>query len=105
MDRVPEQVGLTERADDPVRGYSLGMRQRLGMTMALLPQPELLVLDEPTNGSTRAASRAMRVLNNWLRLAGTTVFVCSHLLAELETLADHLVLVSAGRLVFRGAHR
>ncbi|HMA46760.1 MAG TPA: ABC transporter ATP-binding protein [Frankiaceae bacterium] len=99
---VLDVVGLAERASDRYRSYSLGMKQRLGIAAALLPDPELLVLDEPTNGLDPAGIREVRDLLRGLADGGTTVFVSSHLLAEIEQVCDHLVVVRAGRLVFAG---
>ncbi len=105
-DRVPQvlgRVGLGERGGDPFRSYSLGMKQRLGIAAALLPRPRLLVLDEPTNGLDPAGIAQMRELIASFRDEGMTVFVSSHLLSEVEQVADHLVMISNGRLVFQGS--
>jgi ABC-2 type transport system ATP-binding protein len=99
---VLEIVELSDRADDFVRSYSLGMKQRLGVAAALLPSPELCILDEPTNGLDPAGIREMRVLMRGLADRGITVFVSSHLLAEIEAVCDHLVLIDRGRIVFQG---
>jgi ABC-2 type transport system ATP-binding protein len=104
--RVPqvlERVGLAERGGDPFRSYSLGMKQRLGIAAALLPRPRLLVLDEPTNGLDPAGIAQMRELIASFRDEGMTVFVSSHLLSEVEQVADHLVLIRQGRLAFQGS--
>lgn len=103
VDAVLDQVALTTRADDRYRSYSLGMKQRLGIAAALLRQPELLVLDEPMNGLDPAGMREIRALLRDLVVSGVTVFVSSHLLAELQQLCDHLVVIRAGRLVFEGS--
>jgi ABC-2 type transport system ATP-binding protein len=95
-------VGLDERAGDPVRTYSLGMRQRLGIAAALLVDPQLLILDEPTNGLDPAGTMEMRVLLRRLADDGMTVFVSSHLLHEIQTICDHIVLIAEGRLRFSG---
>ncbi len=103
--RVPqvlERVGLAPRGADAYRSYSLGMKQRLGIAAALLPEPELLVLDEPTNGLDPAGIAQMRDLLSSFRDEGMTVFVSSHLLAEVQHVADHLVLVRQGRIAFEG---
>jgi ABC-2 type transport system ATP-binding protein len=103
--RIPEvlaRVGLAERGRDAYRSYSLGMKQRLGIAAALLPRPRLLVLDEPTNGLDPAGIAQMRELIASFRDEGMTVVVSSHLLAEIEQVADHLVLIRAGRLAFAG---
>jgi lantibiotic transport system ATP-binding protein len=96
-------VRLTADAGRPVRGYSLGMRQRLGLALALLSDPELLVLDEPTNGLDPAGIQEMRDLIRALPAErGITVFLSSHLLREVEQVATHVGIVQAGRLVFQG---
>lgn len=103
--RVPqvlERVGMAERGGDRFRSYSLGMKQRLGIAAALLPRPELLILDEPTNGLDPSGIAQMRHLIAGLRDEGITVFVSSHLLSEVEQVADHLVLIDQGRLVYQG---
>ena len=102
-DRVLAQVGLAQDARRPVRAYSLGMRQRLGLALALLGNPRLLVLDEPTNGLDPVGIQEMRELIRRLpRESGATVFLSSHLLAEVEQTADHLVVIHRGRLRFQG---
>jgi ABC-2 type transport system ATP-binding protein len=100
---VLAQVGLSERAGDLVRSYSLGMKQRLGVAAALLPEPELVILDEPANGLDPAGIREIRALLRGLADGGGTVFVSSHLLAEVEAICDHLVMISRGRVVFQGS--
>ena len=99
---VLESVGLTARADDPVKGYSLGMRQRLGLAAALLKDPELLVLDEPANGLDPDGMRQMRRSLRRLGDEGRTVFVSSHLLAEVSQLCDRVAVLRKGRCVFSG---
>jgi ABC-2 type transport system ATP-binding protein len=94
-----EQVGLAGAADRRVRGYSLGMRQRLGIASALLRRPRLLVLDEPTNGLDPQGIREIRDLLFDLNRAGTTVFLSSHLLAEVEQLCTRVGVLDRGRLV------
>jgi ABC-2 type transport system ATP-binding protein len=98
-----ERVGLAERADDLVRGYSLGMRQRLGIAVALLKDPELLVLDEPANGLDPAGIREVRELIGRLSGEGRTVFLSSHLLGEVEQVCTEVAIVSAGRTVAQGS--
>ncbi len=100
---VLETVELSDRANDLVRAYSLGMKQRLGVAAALLPDPELMILDEPTNGLDPAGIREIRALLRSLADRGITVFDSSHLLAEIETICDHLVLIDSGRIAFQGA--
>jgi ABC-2 type transport system ATP-binding protein len=102
VDAALERVGLAGRAGDRVGGYSLGMKQRLGIAAALLGEPDLLVLDEPANGLDPAGILEIRALLVDLANDGSTVFVSSHLLAEIEQLADRLVLIKDGRLLFEG---
>src|SRR5262249_49329161 len=87
---VLDRVGLAERADDPVRPYSLGMRQRLGLGAALLRDPELLILDEPANGLDPAGIKETRDLLRRLGDEGRTVFLSSHLLGEVEQICDRV---------------
>jgi ABC-2 type transport system ATP-binding protein len=104
--RIPEMleaVGLTHAADRHVGGYSLGMRQRLGLAAALLGDPPVLVLDEPGNGLDPQGIRWLRDLLRERAAVGGTVFVSSHLLAEVEHLADEIVVLNHGRLVATGA--
>jgi ABC-2 type transport system ATP-binding protein len=103
VDEVLDIVDLGDRAGDLFRSYSLGMKQRLGVAAALLPEPQLLVLDEPTNGLDPTGIIETRALLRQLREEGMTVLVSSHLLAELEQVADWLVLIQGGRLLFQGA--
>jgi ABC-2 type transport system ATP-binding protein len=102
VDAALERVGLAGRAGDRVGGYSLGMKQRLGIAAALLGEPDLLVLDEPANGLDPAGILEIRALLRTLADGGSTVFVSSHLLAEIEQLADRLVLIKDGKLLFEG---
>jgi ABC-2 type transport system ATP-binding protein len=102
VDEVLEQVGLTVAADKRVKAYSQGMRQRLGLALALLGDPELLVLDEPTNGLDPSGMREMRTLLRGLADVGTTIFVSSHLLAEVESMCDRVGVMAQGRLVAQG---
>ena len=99
---VLERVGLGDRGRDAYKAYSLGMKQRPGLAAALLPQPRLLILDEPTNGLDPAGIVQVRDLISSFRDEGMTVFVSSHLLAEIEQVADHLVMIQQGKLVFQG---
>ncbi len=96
-----ELVGLGAVGPRPVRAYSLGMRQRLGLAGALLRRPELLVLDEPTNGLDPQGIREIRDLLRVLNAEGTTVFLSSHLLAEVEQLCSRIGLLDRGRLVLQ----
>ncbi|WP_026925029.1 ABC transporter ATP-binding protein [Glycomyces arizonensis] len=103
VDEVLEQVGLRDQAKQSVKGYSLGMRQRLAVAQALLKQPELLVLDEPANGLDPAGIHHMRALLQWLaHEQGVTVLVSSHLLSEVQQLCDSMTIVSRGRRIVDG---
>jgi ABC-2 type transport system ATP-binding protein len=99
---VLDRVGLLQRSGDPYRSYSLGMKQRLGIAAAMLASPELLILDEPTNGLDPAGIVEMRDLIRSLADDGMTIFVSSHLLAEIEHICEHLVMISEGQTVFQG---
>lgn len=97
-----EIVRLTEAADRPVKGYSLGMKQRLGIAMALLGHPELLILDEPTNGLDPAGIQEMRrLIKDMPRQYGMTVLVSSHLLSEIDQIATQVGIIHEGRLIFQ----
>ena len=103
--RIPELldlVGLADRAGDRFGRYSLGMKQRLGIAAALLGDPELLVLDEPTNGLDPVGISEMRDLIGRLAGGDRTVLVSSHLLSELEHVCDWLLIIDGGRLVYAG---
>jgi ABC-2 type transport system ATP-binding protein len=102
VDELLELVGLRERQKDKVSGYSLGMKQRLGIAGALLSDPRLLLLDEPANGLDPAGIVAMRETLRRLAAAGKTVFVSSHLLGEVRVLADVVGIITAGKLVREG---
>jgi ABC-2 type transport system ATP-binding protein len=97
-----DQVGLGDRAKSKYKTYSLGMKQRLGIAAALLPNPKLLMLDEPTNGLDPEGIQEVRALLRQLADNGTTVFVSSHLLSELEIISDYLVMLRKGEVVFSG---
>src|SRR3954471_12780131 len=98
-----ELVGLSEsEADRRVRDYSLGMRQRLGIAHALIGDPEVLILDEPANGLDPAGIRWMRDLLRGHADRGATVLLSSHLLHEIEVVADDLVVIGNGRIVAQG---
>jgi len=102
-DRVLGLVDLARDARRPVREYSLGMRQRLGVAMALLGQPSLLILDEPTNGLDPAGIQDLRELFRGLpKTTGAAILLSSHLLAEVELVADHLVVIHRGKLRYQG---
>ena len=103
IDKVLQTVELGKDAHRPVREYSLGMRQRLGIALALLNQPRLLILDEPTNGLDPAGIAAMRQLvRHMARELGVSVFLSSHLLIEVEQLASHVGVIHGGHLLFQG---
>jgi ABC-2 type transport system ATP-binding protein len=99
---VLESVELTDRARDPAGRYSHGMKQRLGLAMALLPDPELLIVDEPASGLDPLGIIQLRELLRRLRGQGKTIFMSSHLLGELERVADWLVVLNQGRSLFCG---
>ena len=102
IQKLLEIVGLADRGDSKYKTYSLGMKQRLGIAASLLPNPKLLVLDEPTNGLDPAGIQEIRNLLRKLADAGTTVFVSSHLLSEIEMISDHLVMLRLGKVIFSG---
>ncbi|HEY3264720.1 MAG TPA: ABC transporter ATP-binding protein [Actinomycetota bacterium] len=102
IDETLERVGLADAATKRVRAYSQGMRQRLGIALALLGSPEILVLDEPTNGLDPSGMREIRRLLRSLADDGVTVFVSSHLLGEVEAVCDRVGVLSRGRLVAEG---
>jgi ABC-2 type transport system ATP-binding protein len=102
IEELLELTGLKERASDKVSTYSLGMKQRLGIAAALLSDPALLMLDEPANGLDPAGIVAMRETLRYLASLGKTVFVSSHLLAEMQQMADVVGIIAAGRLVREG---
>lgn len=97
-----DEVGLTDLADDRVRGFSLGMRQRLGLAAALLTQPRLLVLDEPANGLDPAGKKHVHGVLTRLARDGTTVVLSSHRMDDLEALCDEVTILATGRVVFSG---
>jgi ABC-2 type transport system ATP-binding protein len=101
IDDALDQVGLGGVDRRPVRAYSLGMRQRLGLAAALLRAPRLLVLDEPTNGLDPQGIREIRNLLRGLHTGGTTVFLSSHLLAEVEQLCTRVGVLDRGRMVLQ----
>ena len=100
VDEVLAWVGLADAATRRVGGYSLGMRQRLGLAFALLGDPGVLVLDEPINGLDPEGIRWMRSFLRDLAAQGRTVLVSSHLLSEVQQTVDRLVIISQGRLVY-----
>ena len=102
LNELLERVGLAERADDRVRTYSQGMKQRLGLAYALLGDPEILFLDEPTNGMDPDGMAEIRDLIRSLGTGGRTVLLSSHLLHEVEQVCDSVAILSRGRLVVQG---
>ena len=103
--RALAQAGLAELADRKVKGYSQGMRQRLGLAVAMMRQPSLLLLDEPANGLDPAGMAEFRAVVRSLADGGTTVFLSSHLLAEVEQVCDQIAVIQSGRLVSQGPAR
>ncbi len=103
IDASLERVGLRDRAKDPVRTYSLGMKQRLAIAATLLRDPSLLILDEPANGLDPAGIVEVRELLRSLGSEGRTVFVSSHILSEVQQTADHVAIVAKGKLIKAGA--
>lgn len=102
IDDVLDQVGLTDVADDRTRGFSLGMRQRLGLAAALLTKPRLLVLDEPSNGLDPAGKKQVHGVLNRLASDGTGVVLSSHRMDDLEALCSEVTILATGRVVFSG---
>ena len=101
--RLLDLVGMTERADDKVKGYSMGMRQRLALAQAMLGKPRLLILDEPTNGLDPNGIHGLRVLLRKLATEqGMTIFFSSHLLSEVEELCDRVVVLNRGEVKAAG---
>jgi ABC-2 type transport system ATP-binding protein len=103
IDEALETVDLTDRASDKVGGYSHGMRQRLGIAGALLRDPRLLLLDEPTTGLDPGGMRDMRALIKRLAGQGITVLLSSHLMGEVEELCDRVAIVGNGRVLYEGS--
>src|SRR5438067_11569006 len=99
IDAIVELVGLQNRQKDRVRTYSLGMKQRLGVAMALLQDPDVLILDEPANGLDPAGIVEMRDLMHQLSAAGKTVFISSHLLTEVQQICTRVAIIHLGKLV------
>lgn len=102
IDEMLELVGLRDRGRDPYKTYSLGMKQRLGIASTLLRDPELIILDEPTNGLDPAGTREVRELIPNLARQGHAIFLCSHLLHEVQSVSDRVAIVKKGRMVAQG---
>jgi ABC-2 type transport system ATP-binding protein len=102
IDDALDQVGLTDVADDRVRGFSLGMRQRLGLAAALLTKPRLLALDEPSNGLDPAGKKHVHGVLTRLAASGTSVVLSSHRMDDLEALCSEVTILATGRVVFSG---
>jgi len=103
IDSILQLVGLTERQHDKLGTFSHGMRQRLGLAQALLPRPELLILDEPLDGLDPKGMRDLRdIMLNVSRSEGVTVFLSSHILSEIEMTCDRVLVLHQGRRVFEG---
>ena len=96
-------VGLEDRGRSKFKTYSLGMKQRLGIAAALLPDPQLLILDEPTNGLDPNGILEIRNLIKKLAGGGKTIFVSSHLLAELEAICENVVMIKEGKILYSGS--
>ncbi len=98
------QVGLADRADQPVKGYSTGMKQRLGLAAAQLHDPDLIILDEPTNGLDPGGMQQVRALiRELVDQQGKTVFLSSHLMGEVEQVCDRVAIISKGEILRQGA--
>ncbi len=102
IDRVLEQVGLAADAHRAVGKFSTGMKQRMGLALALLKQPDLLILDEPTNGMDPAGMQEIRLLLRSLAEQGVTIFLSSHLLHEMELLCDRVAVIQHGQVLTQG---
>ena len=102
IERVLEQTGLSDAAHRPAGQFSSGMKQRLGLAMALLHNPELLILDEPTNGMDPAGMHEMRDLLRGLKNQGVTIFLSSHLLHEVEQVCDRVAVLNHGKMIATG---
>jgi ABC-2 type transport system ATP-binding protein len=102
VDELLAKVDLADRGGSKFKTYSLGMKQRLGIAAALLPNPKLLILDEPTNGLDPSGIQEVRGIIRDLADTGTTVFVSSHILSELEMICEYLVMLREGKVIFSG---
>ena len=102
MDKL-EKVGLTERADSKIKTYSQGMKQRLGIAVALVHDPDLIILDEPMNGlDPQGIADIRQLINHLSKDQGKTIFISSHLLSEMEQVADSLLIIHKGRKIAEG---
>lgn len=99
IQKIVETVGLKDRINDPIKKYSLGMRQRLGLALALVHTPRLLILDEPTNGLDPKGIKELRDILRSLAKQGTAVFVSSHLLSEMELMCDKVCIIDKGKVI------
>ena len=99
IQKVVETVGLKDRINDPIKKYSLGMRQRLGLALALVHTPRLLILDEPTNGLDPKGIKELRDILRSLAKQGTAVFISSHLLSEMELMCDKVCIIDKGKVI------
>ena len=99
IQKVVETVGLKDRINDPIKKYSLGMRQRLGLALALVHTPRLLILDEPTNGLDPKGIKELRDILRSLAKQGTAVFISSHLLSEMELMCDKVCIIYKGKVI------
>ncbi|HXL04918.1 MAG TPA: ATP-binding cassette domain-containing protein, partial [Bacillota bacterium] len=102
VDKVLSAVGLSSRADDKVSGFSQGMKRRLGLALSLLPDPDILILDEPANGLDPKGIKDLRDLLKGLARAGKGVFLSSHLLHEVEVICDRVVILRKGKVIAEG---
>ncbi|MBE5857413.1 MAG: ABC transporter ATP-binding protein [Lachnospiraceae bacterium] len=103
VEEALKTVNLYERKDDKVKKYSLGMKQRLGIAMALMGKPELIILDEPTNGLDPAGINEIRKLIKSIpEKFGSTVIISSHLLSEVEQMADYVGIINKGQMIYEG---
>ncbi|MCY6355911.1 ABC transporter ATP-binding protein [Clostridium sp. ZS2-4] len=104
VEEVLESVGIKDRGDEKVKTYSMGMKQRLGIAQALLGDPDLIILDEPSNGLDPLGMRQLRELIFKLQKEkGITFFISSHLLDELQQLCDRFIVINKGKLVWKGS--
>ncbi|OOM75910.1 putative ABC transporter ATP-binding protein YbhF [Clostridium puniceum] len=104
ISEVLEKVRLTQYANKPVKSYSLGMKQRLGIALALIRNPEILILDEPTNGLDPFGIQEIRkLIIDLSKNHGMTVLISSHILSEIEAVADNVGIINEGKLIFQGS--